>query len=222
MDVAQEQLRAIVLPSDPVPIINPRVQDYVGASVDDLFGPSSYVVDPVTNIPIPTGDQITTQSGINITAQPVGQNLGLPQGATMPLNGVLLFDVPIPVLSIRTDGTVTVTVTCSQPHNLNTLDQVAIYGTSNKDIMGYYSVTVTTATTFTYDVVPFINPGSWLASDTRVATTSVGLPYEYEQIPIIGVAGAGAASAYQWYNKERQPIYFDNADGDILLWQFSR
>lgn len=220
MDEAQQQLRAIVLPADPTPIINPRVQNYADAETDGLFAPSAYVVDPVTNIPIPTGQTIATQDNVTITSQPVGQNLGLPQGATMPVNGVLLFDVPISVLSITTAGTTTVTVTCPSPHGLVDLDQVAIYGTSNIDIMGYYSITAITATAFTYDVVPFITAGSWLTPTTRVATTSVGLPYNYAQIPIVGVAGHGAASPYQWYNQNREPIYFDNNDGDILEWQF--
>ena len=52
-DEPQEQLRAIVVPADPLPIEQARVIDFVGASVDYQTVTAPKVYDPTTGIPIP-------------------------------------------------------------------------------------------------------------------------------------------------------------------------
>jgi hypothetical protein len=66
LDVPQQQLRAIVVPADPVPILNPRVQDYVTAETNYRYTQGN-TVDPTTGIPIIGGDIRQT----NPTALPV-------------------------------------------------------------------------------------------------------------------------------------------------------
>ena len=67
LDVPQQQLRAIVVPADPVPILNPRVQDYVTAETNYRYTQGNSV-DPTTGIPVIGGDIRQT----NLTAIPIG------------------------------------------------------------------------------------------------------------------------------------------------------
>jgi hypothetical protein len=220
-DEPQNQLRAIVVPADPVPILNPRLQDFVNAETDNIFATAALATDPTTGIPVPDGSAITTQDGVNITTQPIGRSQGLDPNAIMPLNGTVIFDVHLGVTNVSADGTNTITVTCAIPHNLATNDQVAVTGTSINELMGFYSVTVVTDYVFTYDIVPFISSGNYATEYTIIATCSVGLPYGYEQIPILGIAnGKGASTPYFWVNNLGQRIYFENDAGNILLWNF--
>ena len=70
-DKPQEQLRTIVIPADPVPIMNPRVQDYAAASTDYRTTQGN-TTDPVTGLPIPGGDQRTTQANAYRVPQQTG------------------------------------------------------------------------------------------------------------------------------------------------------
>ena len=222
-DNPQEQLRAIVVPADPVPIQNPRIPDYVTAETDDIFAQTPSTTAPYVGIPVPQGADLTTESGVNITTQPVGPPLGLDPNGIMPLKDITFFDVKLDVASITTVGTNVITVTCNTPHNLTINSQVAVTGTSLNSIMGFYSVTVTTPYVFTYDIIPFIPivPGNWQTATTIVATCSVGLPYNYTQIPIIGIGpSSGASTAYFFVNNFGQPIYYKNVNGYILYWSF--
>ena len=208
-----------------MPIQNPRTQDFVTAETDYVFAQTPSTTDPTTGIPVPQGSDLTTYEGINITTQPVGPPLGLDPDGIMPLKGAIFFDVKLDVASITTIGTTVVTVICNTPHGLSTDSQVAVTGTSTNQIMGFYSVTVVNATVFTYEVIPQIVtvPGSWMTDTTIVATCSVGLPYNYTKIPIIGVPAVNARSvAYQFISNTGQPIYFKNVNGDILYWYFNQ
>lgn len=189
-DEPQEQLRAIVVPADPLPIEQARVIDFVGASVDYQTVTAPTVYDPTTGIPIPSTTTLLAQNGQNLTVQTIGNPNGLEPGAIMPLqvvNGVpTAFDVALPLVSVSSIGTTIVTVTCSKPHGLQTNAQISVEGVSNKIADGFYSVTPTTATAFTYMVNSAIPSGSILTPTTRILTASVGLPYNYSQIPQTG------------------------------------
>lgn len=73
LDVPQSQLRAIVVPADPVPIQNPRIQDYVTASVDNRTTSGQNTVDPRTGIPVPGGDTRITQNNDDRVTQQTGE-----------------------------------------------------------------------------------------------------------------------------------------------------
>lgn len=65
-DVPQQQLRAIVVPADPVPIQNPRVQDYYNAETD-IRTTQGNTIDPRTGLPIIGGDtRITNPTSVPI------------------------------------------------------------------------------------------------------------------------------------------------------------
>ena len=60
-DTPQEQLRAIIVPADPVPINQPRTQDFVTASTNTRVTSGQNTVDPVTGFPVPRGYTRITQ-----------------------------------------------------------------------------------------------------------------------------------------------------------------
>jgi len=186
-DVPQNQLRSIVVAADPVPITNPRVEGFAAAESDYFSTNAPTVYDANTGIPVPSTTNITTQTGTIITPQPLGAPVGLDQNAQMPLVNKLTWGVALPVISISSVGSNTVTVTCGSAHGLATDDQVAIQGVSNTNASGFYSITVTTATVFTYSANKVIPAGSLITGDTLVTTVNVGLPYDYAQIPQTGL-----------------------------------
>ena len=188
LDTPQNQLRAIVLPADPVPILNPRVENYAAAETDFVATNAPTVTDFWTGIPVPSTTDVVTENGISITTQVLGKPTGLDQNAVMPLFNQTNYRVVLSPLSVTSQtGTSTITVTFSSVHGLNTNDQIAVYGLTNNNADGIYSVTVTTATAFTYQVNSAIPAGGLLQGTTLMVTALVGLPYNYNQIPLTGV-----------------------------------
>jgi len=228
LDTPQQQLRAIILPADPVPVINPRVEPYAFDQTDNLVAPTPTIYGSTTGIPIPQGEELVTNDGLNITSQEVGapslrMNIGLDPNAIMPLSGTVHFDVLLPVLSITSNGTTVINVTCSSPHNLTSGDQIAVFGITDAAAMGFYTVVVTTATAFTYEVMADIPQRSLgMTSGTRIVTASVGIPYGNLQIPIVGVAGVPSNEPDSiWINNSLVKVNWKNVNGDIVLFTYS-
>jgi len=72
-DVPQEQLRAIVIPADPVPIVQPRLEYFLTNETDVRMLSGQDTIDPVTGIPIPgTTPRITELNNTRVT-QEVGE-----------------------------------------------------------------------------------------------------------------------------------------------------
>lgn len=109
-----------------------------------------------------------TQDGQNRIPQEIGCPEGLIQNAVMPYNGGIqqAFAVPLSILSVTADGTATVSVTCAKPHGLTTNGQISAEGLTAAN--GFHSVTVLTATAFTYLVAYDIPAGSLLAPSTVI------------------------------------------------------
>lgn len=79
LDTPQEQLRALVIPADPVPIQNPRVQDYATAETDRRTTQGNSV-DPVTGIPVIGGEtRVTENDEIRVTQQTGEPTFGVNQ-----------------------------------------------------------------------------------------------------------------------------------------------
>jgi hypothetical protein len=88
-DKPNPQLRAIVIPADPVPIQNPRIQDFVSAESNTRVTSGQNTIDPVTGIPVPGGNtRITQDDGVRVT-----QQTGEPPGGRNELPGTSI-DVP--------------------------------------------------------------------------------------------------------------------------------
>lgn len=75
-DEPQQQLRAIVIPADPVPIQNPRIEYFVNAETNNRTTSGQNSVDPITGLPIVGGDNRITQSNGNRVTQQTGEAPG--------------------------------------------------------------------------------------------------------------------------------------------------
>jgi len=71
MDTPQQQLRSIVLPADPMPIMNARPQNYVDAATD-IRTTQGNTVNFKTGIPVPGGDVRITQTDEQRVTQQTG------------------------------------------------------------------------------------------------------------------------------------------------------
>lgn len=187
MDTPQEQLRAIVVPADPVPIDQPRTQDFVQAETNYQTISAPTVYDPVTGIPIPSTTTLSAENGQNLLTQPIGEPAGIDQSAVMPLEGTTAYRVRLYPLSVSSLGTDQISVTFSSPHGLSTNDQIVVEGLSNANATGAYSINVTTATAFTYQTNLAIPAGALLTGTTLMVTANIGMPYGFDQLPQTGV-----------------------------------
>jgi len=185
-DTPQNQLRAIVLPADPMPIINARVEPFVSDETNTIVVSAGAPTDPTTGIPIYPTVSLIAEDGQGITTQPIGAPTGLDQNAIMPLYDKTAYRVNLNPLSVLANGTNTITVTCSAAHGLLTNAQIAVEGLSDNLADGFYSITVTTAVAFTYQTNNAITAGNLLQGNTLMLTALVGLPYDYTQIPQTG------------------------------------
>ena len=194
LDMPQEQLRAIVLPRDPDPIINARPENFEEDETSYLT-PYPPTIDPSTGIPIPSTVRMVTETGDPMTLTPIGatplnqvrSDLGLTSAAQMPLVAGKKWAQPIPFLSIISTGTTVVAVTCSAAHGMSTNAQIAVAGTSDVRASGFYSVTVTGPMTFTYQTNAPPAAGSLTTGTTTMITANVGVPLGYAQIPQTGI-----------------------------------
>ncbi len=75
-DTPQQQLRAIVVPADPMPIMNPRVQNFVIAETSTRYTSGQNTVDPVTGIPVIGGNVRVTQTDEDRVLQQTGEPPG--------------------------------------------------------------------------------------------------------------------------------------------------
>lgn len=185
-DTPTEQLRAIVLPADPAPIINARVENFVDDETNYSTISAPTVYDPVTGIPIPSTVRLVTQDGQYSTMQATGEPLGLSPGAVMPLKGTVHYGTKLSLISVSANGTTIVTVTCSVAHGLANNGQVSIEGLANNAADGFYSVTAISAMAFSYMTNRVIASGGLLTPTTNIITASVGLPLDFVQLPQTG------------------------------------
>lgn len=75
-DTPNEQLRAIVIPPDPVPIQNPRPQNYAAPATDARQTSGQNTIDPITGLPIQKGDKRVTQDDATRVTQQTGEPVG--------------------------------------------------------------------------------------------------------------------------------------------------
>ena len=183
MDQPQENVRSIVLPADPTPIINARVQDFNVAEVD-YIQTTPGTTDPTTGLPVPSGVVVTTaDTGLSLNKAPIGSPAGEQLAGQMPLVNAIQWDQPLAMLSLSSNGTKTVTGTTSGPHGLSTGSQIGVQGTPYKGSNGIFSVTALTATAFSYITGVVVPAASLLGSTTIVATANIGIPQDYTQVP---------------------------------------
>jgi hypothetical protein len=187
-DIPQNQLRAIVLPADPTPIINPRTEFITSDEVDQLAESGTNTIDFTTGLPVVNPVYVVTQDGQNVSPQPIGNPNGLEPYALSPLFLGTAYGVQLSIVSMQADGTTIITATTSTAHGLSVNSQISVEGTLKRSATdGFYSVTaVPTATQFKYTVAQNVASGNILGATTLVKTANVGIPYDLTQIPQTG------------------------------------
>lgn len=185
-DTPQPQLRAIVVPADPLPIQYALIEPFLQDSSDYQTATYPTVYDPVTGIPIPSTTNLITQDGQQLTTEPVGKPVGLEQNAVMPLYGNVKYGVKLSPLSVISVGSDIISVTFGTAHGLATNDQISVEGLSARAANGFYSVVVASAMAFSYQTYGSIAAGSLLTAHTNMITCLVGLPRGYDTIPQVG------------------------------------
>lgn len=79
-DIPQTQLRAVVLPADPMPVMNPRVNNWIDAESNYRTTSGQNTINPLTGIPIPGNTMRITENDDYRVTQTVGES---PNGLTM-------------------------------------------------------------------------------------------------------------------------------------------
>jgi hypothetical protein len=182
-DEPQQQLRAITLPADPVPIYYPSPEDFASAESDYRAVAYAPAIDPRTGIPVQSQNLRTTLECLNRTTLPYGAPYDFDSNAIMPLaldNGLpVAYGQPLPVLSVSSVDTL-VSVTFSAVHGLQPNDIVSVAGLTNGN--GFFSIAVPTATVITYQTAQIVNPQ--IASNPIVCKANVGLPIGFDSVPL--------------------------------------
>jgi hypothetical protein len=105
-DIPQNQLRAIVIPADPMPIQNPRVPNYAEAASNTRVTSGQNTTDPTTGIPVQGGNvRITEDDDVRVTQQTGEPPGGLNQFPGTDPNVPGPTNVPPDNTSIPTTGT---------------------------------------------------------------------------------------------------------------------
>jgi len=86
-DEPQQQLRAIVVPADPTPIINPRVEPFAFDNIDRRQVSGYNTVNQQTGIPVPQGDTRVTSLDDEENKIRVTQQTGVASGSKNQLPG---------------------------------------------------------------------------------------------------------------------------------------
>ncbi len=179
-DIPQTQLRAIVLPADPMPVMNPRVQNYQAAVTDYRTTSGQNTVDPTTGIPIPgTTMRITENDDYRVT-----QQTGEPPGGKNTLPGTDPNAVTYRVISNAADnGSGLIRLTVNTTSGMITGQQVTIgdvVGTTEAN--GNWTITVISLTEIDLQNSTFANA---YASGGYVVNNP-SLPYNFDEIPKTG------------------------------------
>lgn len=179
-DIPQTQLRAIVLPADPMPIMNPRVQNYQAASTDYRATSGQNTVNPTTGIPIPGNTlRITENDDFRVT-----QQTGEPPGGKNMLPGTDPNAVTYRVINNAADnGSGLIRLTVNTTSGMITGQQVTIgdvVGTTEAN--GNWTITVISLTEIDLQGSAFTNA----YSSGGYVVNNPALPYGFTEIPKTG------------------------------------
>lgn len=177
-DEPQQQLRSIIIPADPQPVLNARPENFDNASVDYRAISTPIPVDPITGIAEPTTIYRITQAGDYRTTQAIGIPDDIDADAQPPQFETTLYGVKLGVLSAVADANSNIQVTAAAPHGLSSGAQVIAQGVA-VGANGVFEVVVNSATAFMYPARRLMPPGSILLPNAIILTALVGQPREY-------------------------------------------
>ena len=176
-DIPNTQLRAIVLPADPMPIMNPRVQNYQAASTDYRTTSGQNTTDPLTGIPIPGNTlRITENDDYRVM-----QQTGAPNGSLNELPGTDQNAITYRIISNAIDnGSGLVRLLVNTTSGMITGQQVTIgevVGTTEAN--GNWTITVISLTEVDLDGSTFVNAyisGGYVVNNPALPYNNVTVP----------------------------------------------
>lgn len=179
-DNPQNQLRAIVLPADPMPIMNPRVPNYPLAETDYRTTSGQNTIDPTTGIPIPGNVmRITENDEYRVT-----QETGEPPNGKNQLPGTDPNAVTYRVISNAEDnGSGLIRLTINTTNGMITGQRVVvaeIAGTTEAN--GNWAITVVSLTQIDLVGSTFANA----YSSGGYVVNNPSLPYNFTEVPRTG------------------------------------
>lgn len=183
-DEPQQQLRAIIIPADPVPIINPRVEPYAWDEVDRRQVSGYNTTNPSTGIPVQQGDtRVTTLDDEATENTRVTQQTGEAPYGTNQLPGTDPNAVSYrPILGVgNVSGTIRLTV--SDTSGFITNQRVIVQEVEGATAAnGSWVITVVNQTKIDLQGSTFsgvYTSGGYIINDPS-------LPYGFDQIPRTG------------------------------------
>jgi len=184
-DEPQNQLRAIVLPADPVPIVNPRVEPYAWDETDRRQVSGYNTVSPSTGIPVPQGDtRVTTADSQATNNTRVTQQTGEAPGGTNQLPGTDPNAVTYRnVIAVTNNGIGVIRLTINTTNGMITGQQVNVQevgGVTNAN--GTWYITVINFSQIDLQNSSFA--GSYTSGGYVI--NEPASPYGFDQIPRTG------------------------------------
>jgi len=183
-DKPQEQLRAIIVPADPVPIVNPRVEPYAWDEIDRRQVSGYNTTSPTTGIPVPLGPtRVTTKDDEATDDKRVTQQTGEAPYGTNQMPGTDPNAVTYrTIVNVANNGIGIVRVTVSVTSGFITGQRIIIGDVVGVDINGKWTITVINQTQFDLQNSSFT--GSYVSGGYVINDPS--LPYGFTEIPKTG------------------------------------
>lgn len=213
-DDPQDQLRAIVIPADPVPVMNPRTEPYLYDESDQRQTSGQNTVDFWTNIPVPGGDtRITQNDDVRVT-----QQTGEPPNGTNQLPGTDPNAVTYHKVSFVTNngiGQIRLKVTTTNGmKNGQKVYVREINGVPNAN--GEFTITIVDANHI--DLNNSTYTGYYLGGGYVINNPSV--PLGFNEVPRTGSLPPYPqyTGQSQWINNSGENVLWINNDGQSVLW----
>lgn len=183
MDTPQEQLRAIVVPADPTPIVNARVEDFATASTDQRVTSGKNTIDSKTGIPVPGGNtRVTSVNNLDGDTRAT-QETGAAPGSLNQLPGTDPNAVTYRVISGASDnGSGLIRLTVNTTNGMVTGQRVVIQEVGGVPANGNWAITVVNTTTIDLQSSTF--SGAYTSGGYVVNNPS--LPYGFAKVPRTG------------------------------------
>lgn len=181
-DVPQEQLRAIVLPADPVPIMNARTEPYITdeSNFRQVSGYNS--TDPRTGIPVPSGDiRVTTQNSQATSDRRVTQTIGAPLYSTAEYPGTDQNAVTYRIVTNASDnGAGNIRLSVDTTNGMITGQKIIVSDVEGtNEANGSWLITVISTTDIDLDNSTFSN----VYTSGGNVINDPSLPYGFTQMP---------------------------------------
>ncbi|CAB4145623.1 hypothetical protein UFOVP1518_7 [uncultured Caudovirales phage] len=184
-DDAQQQLRAIVVPADPVPIINPRVEPYAWDEIDRRQISGANTVNAATGIPVQLGDiRVTSKDDVATNNTRVTQQTGEPPYGTNQKPGTDPNAVSYrDITNVTNNGLGLIRITVSVTSGFIT-GQRAIISNVEGSIEANDSWIITVVNTTQIDLQDSVFVNAYTSGGYIINDPS--LPYEFDEVPKTG------------------------------------